>query len=359
MKKTLSLLLSFIMLICSVTATGITAHAEGWVDQAINVQYDTVYTAEPSTLDAGEHINDMGVTIDRYFDAFKFTVPIKGKVTLNMEAQSKYYLPLDYESSIDYLIYSDENIDTELDVDYAIVTAGFSSARNMYYGEYEWTLPAGTYYLVLEYDYNSFWGFDQEGSCEFSLTYDPNIAKLSSLKISSRGVYSLKLSWGKVGNVTGYQVQRKVGDKFKHIAYTSKNYYTVKDLAAATNYALRVRAYKTIDGKKYFSGWRNLTTPTKPSKVSIKTPTTNSKHQITVKWKAMARGSGYKVQFSRKKDFSTVVATRLVSGKTKTSYTGKNLTKGKKYYVRVRGYKTVDGKKYYGPWSNVKSIKCK
>ena len=36
-----------------------------------------------------------------------------------------------------------------------------------------------------------------------------------------------------------------------------------------------------------------------------------------------------------------------------------NITKGKTYYIRVRAYKTVNGTKYYGAWSKVKSIKCK
>lgn len=352
MKKTLSLLLSFIMLICSVTATGITAHAEGWVDYSQEIQFDTIYSECVSKSDPGDYGYDMGVEYDYRYDAFLFTVPVKGTVTMNIESKDSHYF--DYHT--DFYIYKSTDLENAIWASYDNNDdEGYSSAKGLYYGKYSAHLSPGNYYLLAEYAYMDY----DEDYYDFSLTYKPNIAKPSSLKISSRGVYSLKLSWGKVGNVTGYQVQRKVGDKFKHIAYTSKNYYTVKDLAAATNYALRVRAYKTIDGKKYFSSYRYLTTPTKPSKVSIKTPTTNSKHQITVKWKAMARGSGYKVQFSRKKDFSTVIATRLVSGKTKTSYTGKNLTKGKKYYVRVRGYKTVDGKNYYGAWSDVKSIKCK
>ena len=35
------------------------------------------------------------------------------------------------------------------------------------------------------------------------------------------------------------------------------------------------------------------------------------------------------------------------------------LKKKKTYYVRVRGFKSYKGKKYYGKWSSVKKIKIK
>ncbi len=35
------------------------------------------------------------------------------------------------------------------------------------------------------------------------------------------------------------------------------------------------------------------------------------------------------------------------------------LAKKKKYYVRVRGYVTYNGKNYYGAWSKVKAIRTK
>ena len=37
----------------------------------------------------------------------------------------------------------------------------------------------------------------------------------------------------------------------------------------------------------------------------------------------------------------------------------KKLTAGKTYYVRIRAYKTVKGKKYYSAWSKVKDAKVK
>ena len=37
----------------------------------------------------------------------------------------------------------------------------------------------------------------------------------------------------------------------------------------------------------------------------------------------------------------------------------KKLKAKKKYYVRIRTYKTVNGKKVYSSWSKVKSVKTK
>lgn len=52
-------------------------------------------------------------------------------------------------------------------------------------------------------------------------------------------------------------------------------------------------------------------------------------------------------------------AKKIVKGGKTTSYVGKNFTKGRKYYVKVRAHKNVNGQKVYGKWSNVKSVKCK
>ena len=46
--------------------------------------------------------------------------------------------------------------------------------------------------------------------------------------------------------------------------------------------------------------------------------------------------------------------------KYKTTYkTVKNLKAKKKYYVQVRTYKTVSGKKYYSGWSSRKYVKTR
>ena len=39
--------------------------------------------------------------------------------------------------------------------------------------------------------------------------------------------------------------------------------------------------------------------------------------------------------------------------------TVKKLSRRKTYYVKVRSYKTISGKRYYGSWSKVKTVKIK
>lgn len=94
-----------------------------------------------------------------------------------------------------------------------------------------------------------------------------------------------------------------------------------------------------------------------PSKVEIKKTTSGNK-QITLTWKPVSKAEGYVAEYSTSKDFSSETK-QLNLGKSAKKTTIKKLKKGKKYYVRVKAYKTVNGKKIYGSWSAVKSVKIK
>ncbi|MCC8072509.1 MAG: fibronectin type III domain-containing protein, partial [Clostridiales bacterium] len=87
-----------------------------------------------------------------------------------------------------------------------------------------------------------------------------------------------------------------------------------------------------------------------PQSTSISKITAKSKG-FTVKWKKQStQTTGYQIQYGTKKDFSNA-KTVTVSKNSTTSKTISSLKSKKKYYVRVRTYKTVDGKKYYSSWS--------
>ena len=78
--------------------------------------------------------------------------------------------------------------------------------------------------------------------------------------------------------------------------------------------------------------------------------------KFTVSWTKNKKASGYQVQYRKKgaKKFSN-----LKKATTKLKVKSKKLKKGKKYQFRVRTYKVINGKKVYGKWTKVKTVKCK
>lgn len=111
--------------------------------------------------------------------------------------------------------------------------------------------------------------------------------------------------------------------------------------------------------------------PSEPSKVTT-VPTTTATKKITVKkpakvkkvkliakkkklnvsWKKVNGAVGYQVKAATNKKFTK---NKKISNVNKNKVNLKNLKPNKWYYVKVRAYKTLNGKKYYGNWS--KSIK--
>ncbi len=77
--------------------------------------------------------------------------------------------------------------------------------------------------------------------------------------------------------------------------------------------------------------------------------------KAVVKIKKTEGAVGYQVTYADNKKF------KKAKSKTtkKTSLTLKKLKKGKTYFVKVRAYKTVNGKKVYGDYSAVKKVKIK
>ncbi len=98
----------------------------------------------------------------------------------------------------------------------------------------------------------------------------------------------------------------------------------------------------------------------KPVKTSI-SKLTKDKKAFTVKWsKKTTQVTGYQIQYSTSSKFteSKTKSTTVKSYNT-TSKKISKLKSKKKYYVRIRTYKSVNGKKYYSSWSDIKSVTTK
>ncbi len=120
------------------------------------------------------------------------------------------------------------------------------------------------------------------------------------------------------------------------------------------------KATVTIKGKGAYTGTVSKTFKINPKKSSVKKATSPKTGQLKVTYKKVKGVTGYQVTYSTSKKFTKkTTKTVTVKGKAKTSKVIKKLKSGKKYYVKVRSYKTVSGKKYYSSYTAVKTVKVK
>ena len=85
----------------------------------------------------------------------------------------------------------------------------------------------------------------------------------------------------------------------------------------------------------------------------------SAKNAISVEWKKVSGVKGYQVQVATDKKFKKNKKTVNIKKQKTTKTTVKKLKAKKKYYVRIRTYKIVNGKKVYSAWSKVKGVKTK
>ncbi len=95
----------------------------------------------------------------------------------------------------------------------------------------------------------------------------------------------------------------------------------------------------------------------KPKSTSIKTLKA-SKKAMTVTVKKVSKVNGYQAQYSTDKKLMKSVKSATIKS-SKTSISIKKLKSKNTYYVRVRTYKMINGKKIYSNWSKVKKVKVK
>lgn len=116
--------------------------------------------------------------------------------------------------------------------------------------------------------------------------------------------------------------------------------------------------------KGNYSGTKTVSFKVDPKGTSLKT-LKKAKKAATIKWKkqsakmSKARITGYQILLATDKQFTKNKKTVNVKGYSKVSRKVTKLKGGKKYYVKIRTYKTVGGATYYSPWSKVKTVTTK
>lgn len=106
-----------------------------------------------------------------------------------------------------------------------------------------------------------------EGKKELVFTINPKGTSLGNVTSSKK---EIKVNWSKQNKeTTGYELQYSTNSGFKsnnktvNVKKNSTTVATVKNLKAKNKYYLRIRTYKKINGKTYYSNWsksKNVTT---------------------------------------------------------------------------------------------------
>ena len=93
---------------------------------------------------------------------------------------------------------------------------------------------------------------------------------------------------------------------------------------------------------------------TKPGKVKKVTTKVNKKKSVIIKWRKQKAVTGYQIRYSVNKKMKKAKIKTITKNNAKTVL--KKLKPGK-YFVQIRAYKVVNGKKVAGKWSSKKVVK--
>ncbi|MCD7746702.1 MAG: InlB B-repeat-containing protein [Lachnospiraceae bacterium] len=148
------------------------------------------------------------------------------------------------------------------------------------------------------------------------------------------------------------------------LSYTSSNKNVV---TVSSKGKVKMKGYGTAKIKitaagiwEYKKATRTITVTIAPAKMTLSSVTSPSSKTMVIKWKSDTKASGYQIQVSTSEMFTSGTTTSNSTSNVKNKKaTLKNMTKNKTYYVRIRAYKKINGKKVYGAWSTVKSVTIK
>ena len=183
-------------------------------------------------------------------------------------------------------------------------------------------------------------------------------------RVSAYANNFVTLTWDKQTAANGYEVFKYDASSKKYVLYkniTNPNTNTCKVTGLASNkkYDFKVRAYQIDDSEKTYAPFGAVVSQyTSIAKPKLNSAKSTSKKKIKASWSKVSGASGYQVMWSTYKNFSKNYKTKSV----KSKYLSKTVTAAqskKIYYVRVRVYKTINGKKVYSQWSSTKKVKTK
>lgn len=206
------------------------------------------------------------------------------------------------------------------------------------------------------------WGKTSVGwlslKAEFCKVYKLETTSITEKSNTATGI---RLKWNVIKDADGYCIYRrtKSGDfaKIKTISSKSTDSYVDSSAKNGSWYQYKICSYCKIDGSTCKSPVSSAKTMVCLKGTSITKAKSPSAKKLVVNWKKDGKVNGYQMQYSMDSNFvpSEKKGLTIKSNGTVTK-TFSKLTRWRRYYIRVRTYKTVDGKKYYSDWSTSASV---
>lgn len=226
------------------------------------------------------------------------------------------------------------------------------------------TLKAGTDY-ALSYKNNT-----KVGTAKVILTgkgsYTGTAERTFAIKETQKGTQTIscKKSYDKTYGDKPFKLNAKVTKGNGTLTYRSSNKKVAavdsKGRVAIKGTGIAEITVKAGATSNYQEKSVKVTVKVKPGKQVVKSLKVQKGKKLKVTWKKDKNADGYEIQYSTDKKFKNKKVTKLTrinNGET-VSKTLTKLTKGKKYYVRVRAFKNVKVKgknqRLYGSWSSAK-----
>lgn len=189
-----------------------------------------------------------------------------------------------------------------------------------------------------------------------------------STSTAKRSTTAIRIKWKKLESVSGYKIYRSTkknsGYKLVKTVSNQTTSYANKKLKKSKRYYYKVRAYRNVYYQRGSSTYKTVvygtySTPmasaTRPGKAQVTVKKKGKKIKITNK--RIVGASGYRFYIKKGKN-GKYKRVKQYTGSKKRTYTSKKLKKGT-YYVTIRAYKQVNGKKYFGSCAKRQKVRIK
>lgn len=322
------------------------------------------------------------ISINDDFDTYQFDVTSGGEISINIMSHMRYYCMKLFDADGKEIWYTDcnewnENVGYRKDAHDIVVSPGtyYMQINGYEYGERYKSM--GKYMFALYAEGGQEPGEDDDDNMVEeekpngggdgntveeekpkgggNVSVMKKLGRVGNVWVSQLGEI-ITLSWTVVPDAQGYQICYSTSETFsgQKTMITADTRVALRKLKSKKNYYIRIRAYAYVGNKRIYGEYSKtvkqkfLLAIDRVKRVSH-VRASRKRKALGLTWHAVSGVDGYQICYSTSKTFKKI---KTVSKKV-TYATLRRLKAKKRYYVKIRAYKVVHGKRYFGRYSKV------